>query len=191
MPLPPEATACSTITAYGNARDPLAGFDTFFGEKETFKSLEVGWTTGPKARFFNSAHVTLWQIDAREEEGTPGGYGVSVHLSQVVREHWLPFVRAGWADKGDALYETAFNAGFGYSRDPSKGLLGVGVGWSRPNADTFGTELDDQVALEAFWMLELGNGIELTPSLQYIDNPALNPEDDSTALLGLRFRIAF
>ena len=179
------------VDANGNARDPLAGFDTFFGEKETFKSLEVGWTTGPKARFFNSAHVTLWQIDAREEEGTPSGYGVSVHLSQVVREHWLPFVRAGWADKGDALYETAFSAGFGYSRDPSKGLLGVGVGWSRPNADTFGTELDDQVALEAFWMLELGNGIELTPSLQYIDNPALNLEDDSTALLGLRFRIAF
>jgi porin len=179
------------VDANGNARDPLAGFDTLFGEGETFKSLEVGWTTGPKARFFNSAHVTLWQIDAREEEGTPSGYGVSLHLSQVVREHWLPFLRAGWADAGDALYETAFSAGLGYSRDPSKGLFGVGVNWSRPNADTFGAELDDQVAVEAFWMLELVKGIELTPSFQYIHNPALNPEEDSTVLFGLRFRAAF
>jgi porin len=151
----------------------------------------VGWTTGPKARFFNSAHVTLWQIDAREEEGTPSGYGVSVHLSQVVREHWLPFLRGGWADAGDALYETAFSAGFGYSRDPSKGLLGVGVGWSRPNDDTYGEGLEDQVALEAFWMFELAKGIELTPSFQYINNPALNPEKDSTVLFGLRLRGAF
>jgi porin len=179
------------VDANGDARDPLAGFDTFFGERETFKSLEVGWTTGPKARFFNSAHVTLWQIDAREEEGTPSGYGVSVHLSQVVREHWLPFLRGGWADAGDALYETAFSAGFGYSRDPSKGLLGVGVGWSRPNEDTYGTVLDDQVTVEAFWMLELVKGIELTPSVQYIADPALNPEADSTTLFGLRFRAAF
>jgi porin len=179
------------VDANADATDPLGGFDTFFNEGETFKSFELGWTTGPKARFFNSAHVTLWQIDAREEEGTPSGHGVSFHLSYVVREHWLPFLRGGWADAGDALYETAFSAGFGYSKNPSKGLFGVGVNWSRPNADTFGTELDDQVAVEAFWMLELAKGIELTPSVQYIDNPALNPEADSTALFGLRFRAAF
>lgn len=179
------------VDANGNARDPLAGFDTFFGDGETFKSLEVGWTTGPRARFFNSAHVTLWQIDAREEEGTPSGYGVSFHLSYVVSKHWLPFLRGGWADAGDALYETAFAAGFGYSRNPSKGLLGVGVSWNRPNADTYGTELDDQVAVEVFWMLEVAKGIELTPSVQYIGNPALNPEAGSTALFGLRFRAAF
>jgi porin len=179
------------VDANADATDPFAGFDTLFNDGETFKSLEVGWTTGWKGRFFNNAHVTLWQIDAREEEGTPDGHGVSFHLSHAVREHWLPFLRGGWADAGDALYETAFSAGFGYSKNPSKGLFGVGVNWSRPNADTFGTELDDQVAVEAFWMLELAKGIELTPSVQYIDNPALNPEEDSTALFGLRFRAAF
>ena len=179
------------VDANANARDPIAGFDTFFGEGETFKSLEVGWTTGPKARFFNSAHVTLWQIDAREEEGTPSGHGVSFHLSYVVREHWLPFLRGGWADAGDALYETAFSGGFGYSRDPSKGLFGVGLNWSRPNEDTYGTELEDQVAFEAFWMLELAKVIELTPSVQYIINPALNSEANSTMLFGLRARAAW
>jgi porin len=38
------------VDANGNARKPLAGFDTFFGEFETFKSLEVGWTTGTGRR---------------------------------------------------------------------------------------------------------------------------------------------
>lgn len=179
------------VDANGNARNPLAGFKTYFGERETFKSLEVGWTTGPKARFFNSAHVTFWQQDARTEEGTSSGYGLSFHLSYVLGGHWLPFLRGGWADAGDAIYETAFSGGFGYSQDPSKGLLGLGLGWSRPNEDTYGTELEDQVTFEAFWMLELAKGIELTPNFQYIINPSLNSEAGSTVLFGLRGRAAF
>jgi porin len=179
------------VDANGNARDPLAGFETYFGERETFKSLEVGWTTGPKARFFNSSHVTLWQQDARKEEGTSSGYGVSFYLGYVFSKHWLPFLRGGWADAGDALYETAISGGFGYSKDPSKGLLGVALGWSRPNEDTYGAKLEDQVAFEAFWMFELAKFIELTPNVQYLINPALNPDASSTALFGLRFRAAF
>jgi porin len=179
------------VDANGNARNPLAGFETYFGERETFKSIEVGWTTGPKARFFNSAHVTIWQQDARAEEGTSSGYGVSFHLSYVLGKHWLPFLRGGWADAGDAIYEAAFSGGFGYSKDPSKGLLGVGLGWSRPNKDTYGTVLEDQVTFEAFWMFELAKFIELTPNVQYIINPALNPNANSTVLFGLRFRAAF
>jgi porin len=179
------------VDANGNARNPLAGFETYFGKRETFKSFEVGWTTGPKARFFNSAHVTLWQQDARTDEGTSSGYGVSFYLSRVLSKHWLPFLRGGWADAGDAIYETAFSGGFGYSKDPSKGLLGVALGWSRPNEDTYGAKLEDQIAIEAFWMFELAKFIELTPSVQYIINPALNPNANSTVLFGLRFRAAF
>jgi porin len=179
------------VDANGNARNPLAGFETYFGKRETFKSFEVGWTTGPKARFFNNAHVTLWQQDARTEEGTSSGYGVSFYLGYVFRKHWLPFLRGGWADAGDAIYETAFSGGFGYSKDPSKGLLGVALGWSRPNEDTYGAKLEDQIAIEAFWMFELAKFIELTPSVQYIINPALNPNANSTVLFGLRFRAAF
>lgn len=179
------------VDANGNARDPLAGFETLFAEGETFKSLEVGWTTGPKTRFFNNAHVTFWQQDARSEEGTSSGYGVAFYLSYVLGKHWLPFLRGGWAHAGDAIYETAFSGGFGYSKDPSKGLLGVGLGWSRPNKDTYGAELEDQFAIEAFWMFELAKFIELTPSVQYLINPALNPEANSTMLFGLRFRAAF
>jgi porin len=177
------------VDANADAANPFS--DSLFDQGETFKSFEFGWTTGSAARFFNNYHLTFWQIDERKEEGTPGGHGVAFSISHVVAEHWLPFLRGGWADAGDSLYEAAVSAGVGYSRDPSSSLFGVGVNWSRPNADTFGRELDDQVTVEAFMKWQLTEGIELTPSVQYIHNPALNPEEDSTALLGLRFRAAF
>jgi porin len=176
------------VDANADAADP---FSKLFDKGETFKSFEVGWTTGSSARFFNNAHVTFYQIDEREEAGTPAGHGVAFHVSRVVDEHWLPFLRAGWAEAGDSVYETAVSTGFGYSQDISSSLFGLGVGWSRPNEDTFGSKLDDQVSFEAFQRWQLTECIELTPSMQYLINPALNPTADSIALFGLRLRAAF
>ncbi|WP_394713508.1 carbohydrate porin [uncultured Roseibium sp.] len=176
------------VDANADAANPFS--DTLFDQGETFKSFEVGWTSGSKARFFNNAHLTFWQIDAREQAGTPDGYGVAFSVSQVVRERWFPFLRGGWADGGDALYEASVSAGFGYSQDPTSSIFGFGVNWSRPNEDTFGSKLDDQITVEAFMKWQLTEGIELTPSMQYIHNPAQNPEGDSIALFGLRFRAA-
>jgi porin len=174
--------------ANADAADPFS--DSLFDKGETFKSFEVGWTSGSKARFFNNAHVTFWQIDARQQAGTPAGHGVAFSLSQVVHERWFPFLRGGWADGGDSLYEASVSAGFGYSQDPTSSIFGLGVNWSRPNEDTFGSKLDDQITVEAFVKWQLTEGIEVTPSMQYIHNPAQNPDEDSIAIFGLRFRAA-
>jgi hypothetical protein len=64
--------------ANADAADP---FSNLFDKGETFKSFEVGWTTGSSARFFNNAHVTFYQIDEREEAGTPAGHGVAFHTA--------------------------------------------------------------------------------------------------------------
>jgi porin len=166
------------VDANADATDPFS--DSLFDQGETFKSFEFGWTTGSAARFFNNYHLTFWQIDERKEEGTPEGHGVAFSISHVVDEHWLPFLRGGWAHGGDALYEASISAGFGYSQDISSSLFGFGVNWSRPSEDTFGAKLDEQITVEAFQKWQLTEGIELTPSIQYIRNPALNPEEDST-----------
>jgi porin len=70
-------------------------------------------------------------------------------------------------------------------------MLGAGLNWSRPNEDTFGSKLNDQYSLEVFQQWQLTEGIELTPSIQVIKNPALNPDKDTVAMLGLRLRVAF
>lgn len=183
--------AAGFADANADAADPLAGWDTLLNQGETFKSAEIGWTSGQTARFINNAHLTFWQIDEREDAGTPEGHGVAFSVSQIVGEHWFPFLRGGWSDGGGSLYEAALSAGFGYTKDPSRSILGAGVNWSRPNEDIFGAGLDDQITVEVFQKWQLTEGIELTPSIQIIQNPALNPDEDTIALLGLRARIAF
>ncbi|GAA6159006.1 hypothetical protein NBRC116589_11800 [Ruegeria sp. HU-ET01832] len=181
----------SIADANADATDPLEGFDTFFNDFETFKTLEFGWTEGRKALFTNHAHITLWQIDARKDAGTPEGKGIAFSYMNVIDGTWLPFLRGGWSDGGGSLYEAAISGGFGYSRQLGRDLLGVGLNWSKPNEDTFGPGLDDQLTVEIFQQWQITEGIELTPSVQIIHNPALNPQEDTIALFGLRFRAAF
>jgi porin len=183
--------AASIVDANADATDLFGGFDTLFDEGETFKTLELGWTSGADVLFINNAHVTVWQIDARSAVGTPDGHGVAVSYTQAVGGTWLPFIRGGWADAGGSLYEAAVSVGFGYTQDPGRSLMAVGLNWSRPNENTFGAKLDDQLTLEIFRRWQLTEGVEMTPSIQVIQDPALNPEENTIVLFGVRLRAAF
>ena len=83
------------------------------------------------------------------------------------------------------------SVGTGYTTDPSRYVFGIGLNWSRPNKATFGASLGDQFTSEMFLQLQLTETLAVTPSLQIISNPALNPDDDTIALFGLRVRAAF
>jgi porin len=183
--------AGSIVDANGDATDIGNGFDTLFNDGETFKSLELGWTSGAKALFLDNAHLTFWQVDAKTRAATPDGHGIAFSLTKALGDAWLPFLRGGWSEGGGSLYEASLSAGFGYTENPGKRLTGVGLNWSRPSRDTFGVKLGDQQAVEVFSRWQLAGGIEVTPSLQIIRNPALNPGKDTTTLLGLRVRMAF
>jgi porin len=183
--------ATSIVDANGDATKPFDGFSSLFGDGETFKTLEIGRTSGADALFVNNAHLTFWQIDEREDAGTPDGYGVAFSYTQAVGDSFLLFIRGGWAEGGGSLYDKALSVGFGYSKDPSRDLLSVGLNWSRPNESTFGTDLDDQYTLEVFQQWQVTENISITPSLQLIKDPAFNPDKDTIALFGLRLRAAF
>jgi porin len=49
--------------------------------------------------------------------------------------------------------------------------------------------LDDQTTLEAFYRLQLARNLAITPSLQIIGDPALNPDEDEITVLSLRLRL--
>jgi hypothetical protein len=70
-------------------------------------------------------------------------------------------------------------------------LFGVGFNWGRPNEDTFGLKLEDQYTAEVFYRWDVMKGVQLTPSLQLMADPALNQEDDLIYVLGLRARVVF
>jgi len=143
---------------------PGDGFDTFFNDHEFFEHFEIGWNSTRETAFLNNVHLTLWHADEREAAATPDGWGAIVSFSRSVSEHWIPFVRAGYAKDGGSL---------------------------KPNESTWGPGLDDQHTLELFYRIQLWKEFAITPDIQYIRNPALNPAQDSLWVFGLRARLAF
>ncbi len=168
--------------------DPFEGFDTFFDDHEFFKHVEFGWTSSHDRIYLDNLHVTFWHADEREAAMVPDDWGVNFSYSRMIKDRWMPFVRAGWADEAVSLMESSVSAGFGYYTAQGRDLLGVGVNWGEP-AESFGPDLDDQYALEAFYRVQLSDETALTPSVQLLQDPALNPDEDSIWVFGLRVRI--
>ena len=115
------------------------------------------------------------------------GWGVAASASWFFDDTWMPFLRAGYADGDAPLLSHSVSTGIGRYFADSKDLLGVGVNWGKA-ADS---SLDDQWTGELFYRLQLAQNLAITPSVQLIANPALNPGDDFQAYLGVRARVTF
>jgi porin len=170
---------------------PGDAFDTFFDDREYFSHVEIGWNSTRKTAFLNNIHLTLWHADERVAAKTPDGWGANISWSRSVKDHWIPFVRAGWADDGGSLLQKSFSAGFAYQTVPAGNQLGIAYNRGEPNESTFAPGLRDQSSMELFYRIQLFRELAITPDLQYIKNPALNPAEDSLWVFGLRARLAF
>jgi porin len=169
---------------------PGEGFDTFFDDHEFFEHIELGWISSFDRRYFDNTHVTLWHADEREEALVPDGWGANFSFSRFVNDTWMPFVRAGYADDGGSLLEKSITLGYGYYVKRRSDLFGIALNWGEPNESTFAPGLDDQYTTEIFYRLQLSENTAITPNLQYVVDPALNPNEDSILILGLRARVA-
>jgi porin len=171
--------------------NPGGGFDSFFNDHEFFEHFEIGWNSTRETAFLNNVHLTLWHADERVAAATPDGWGANISFSRSVNQHWMPFIRAGYAKDGGSLLEKTLSAGIAYQTIPGGNQLGVAYNWGRPNESSWGPGLDDQHTLEAFYRIQLWKELAITPDIQYIRNPALNPDDDKLWVFGLRARLAF
>lgn len=172
--------------ADANGQPTLAGFDTFFDDREFFSYLEIGGTSSRDRIYLDNVHATLWHTDARESAQTPEGWGVAVTAQKYVCEKWLPFFRFGYSDGDAALMQTTFSTGLGLRRD-NNDVAGIGISFGKP-ADG---SLRDQFTSEAFYRFQLTQFLAVTPDVQLIADPALNPNEDVLALFGIRLRAAF
>jgi porin len=170
---------------------PGDGFNTFFSDREYFKHFEIGWNSTREIAFLNNVHLTLWHADERVAAATPDGWGANFSWSRSVNEHWITFVRGGYAKDGGSLLEKSLTAGLAYQTVPGGNQLGVAYNWGEPNESTWVPGLDDQHTLEAFYRIQLWKEFAITPDIQYIRNPALNPDGNSLWVFGLRGRLAF
>lgn len=178
--------------ANGDPSDIGDNFKSFFNEHEYFKHLEFGWISSFENRFEDNIHLTLWQVDERKEAQVPDGWGAAFSFSRRIKEKWLPFFRAAYADGGGgSILERSVSTGIGYYPNVKGDVLGIGLNWGRPSQETYGGKLDDQYTAELYYRFELSPHLTLTPDLQYIIHPALNPCEDKVWVLGLGAKISF
>jgi len=171
--------------------DPWQTVDSFFSDHEYFKHFEIGWTPSHDRIYLDNVHLTLWHADEREEAVTPSGWGANFSWTHYINDRWLPFVRAGYADEGGSLMQKSVSIGFGYQKNPGRNLLGFGLNWGEPNENTWEPGLPNQYTAELFYRWQVSKAIAITPDVEYLINPALNPEADSIWVFGLRVRGAF
>ncbi len=163
--------------------DPFNGFDTFFNEGRYFKSVELGWTASKNQIYTDNIHISLWHADESEMQGSGEGQGAVFSYSRMSGQ-WLPFFRAGISEDAGTLTEKSFSTGFGYYGLGGKNNnLGAAINW----AEVEGGD-DDQYTFELFYLIKPLPYLEITPDIQFVMNPALKPEVDSTTIIGIRAR---
>jgi len=175
----------------GDPSDPFKGFDNFFSDNEYFTSVEIGWTSSHQRIIFDNTHLTVWHKDRQEVAGVNSGWGAAFSWSRYLNDNFMPFVRGGYADDGGSLLQKSLSVGIGYQAKAFSGLAGAAINWGEPNEDTFAPGLDDQVAIELFYRIPLGNRFAVTADVQLIKDPALNPDESTIWMFNGRVRYAF
>ena len=160
------------------------GLDSFFNTQEYYSYVQVGWIPSVERKEDDNLHLTYWHQDAREEKGTPEGWGLSFSAAWKFQKRWAPFLRGGWAEGGVIPTRAALVGGLGIHRR-SHDLFGVALGWATPYA----SGLRDQVTLETFYRLQLSQNIGITPDLELLYQPSNNPAETWIAVLSLRLQV--
>lgn len=199
MALPPDATFGAMLGGWltdniyltGSITDlnadPTDPFDGIFDKSEFFTSVELGWTSSKERFYTDNVHLTYWHVDEAEAAGTSDGWGLNFSASKWINDCYMPFLRAGYADDagGLSLFRSSVSVGVATNVCANRDLMGIAAHWGRTNEDTWGGE-DDQFTVEAFYRLQLTQGLRITPSVQLLFEPALNPDEDVIAVFGLR-----
>jgi carbohydrate-selective porin OprB len=98
----------------------------------------------------------------------------------------MAFLRGGWSE-GWQL-DRSLNAGFGLRPfQQYSDLFGVAAGWAQPA----NSNLRDQYVFEGFYRFQLTSQLAITPDLQWILHPTLNPNTGSLWVASLRARVTF
>jgi porin len=65
-------------------------------------------------------------------------------------------------------------------------LVGLGLNWGDPSNDA----LRDQYSTELFYRFQFSQNFAITPSVQLLIDPALNPTEDKIWIIGVRARLS-
>ena len=167
--------------ANGSLEDP--GF--FEQGAEFFSFAEIGWTPAIDERNLKDIHVTFWHVDQRVAENVPEGDGIVLGGSWSFDQEWMVFGRTGQSRGKASLMKRSTTVGLSHLWKAYLDVFGLAVNYSEP----FDDRLREQTTMEAFLKIKLAQNMAVTPSFQWLINPAINPQHDHIEIIGLRFRV--
>lgn len=165
--------------------DPSSPDLDVFSDGEFFSSVEIGYTSGFDRIYFDNIHFTFWHSDSADDGSRREDYGATFSAAWFLKNMWMPFFRAGISKGRAALYENSVSAGIGYYAR-STDVAGIGFNWAEADGLS-----GNQKTVEAFYRFSISPGLQITPSVQYIENPLLNPAASNITLWGIRARFVF
>jgi carbohydrate-selective porin OprB len=165
----------------------------FFTKSEHFYMLEVGLSglagagTPIQARGptdVDNIHVTVWYRD--ETGADPHSYGAMLSANYTIDESVLVFLRGGRSKNFAA--DGTVSTGLGW-RPPNErsDLLGVGFGWTHPSSSA----QRSQYVVEGFYRYQPLRNFAITPDVQWVIDPTLNPTVNGMFVFSLRARAVF
>ena len=165
--------------------DETAVFDN---GSEFFKFAEIGWTPDRDQRYLTNINLTFWDVDERDDDGIDASHGFLLSANYTRDDTWMLFGRLGWSDvdapNDPQIYERSVTLGGIYYVAARSDLAGFAVNYGELAAP----DLDTQTTAELFYRLQLARNLALTPSVQWLYDPALNDETDRITVFGLRLR---
>ncbi len=168
---------------------PWDNFNSFFENGNYFKSIELGYTTGSNDFFLNNFHLTYWHSDGTPVTASLPGWGIAFSATHYFKSGIHPFLRGGYAKDGGTLLQKSLVAGMAYQTTEKGSLFGASLGWGEVNESSFRTNLQDQITAEVFYKIKFSSRFEISPDLQYLINPALNPNTSNLFIAGVRGRL--
>ena len=102
-------------------------------------------------------------------------------------DRWMAFARLGFSKSSAPIYNESVTLGFIRKFLYRSDLVSLAANHGSPPDDS----LSDQTSIEAFWRFQFSENFAITPSVQLILDPALNPVDDEVWVWGARMRLTF
>jgi carbohydrate-selective porin OprB len=151
------------------------------------------WT--PRLSADGSGEYSLTYYDSPAGSQQPATHGWSLNATQDLDEHWALFGRANSAYSTTPSLRASYALGLALKdplgRDPSD-QIGLAIGYSEPgNPPAAPAGARSEKVVESYWKWKVLGGLLLTPDVQFILDPALDPARDSVWVLSLRTTLVF
>jgi porin len=170
------------VGSVNDANGSLVETTPFKHGGEFFKQIGIGWTPERKLRYNKNFQITYWTVDEREHLGIPESDGIAINANWTFDNEWMLWTRLGWSDGLAPIYGETYSVGIAKKLESPIDILAFSVNWGDPAEPS----LANQTTYEIIYKSKFAQNLILTPSIQYLKNPTLNPNEDAITIAGLR-----